>query len=75
MRVVLVAAAAAVGLAAGHLPEKDRMAVGYNDGYAFGYAAACEIEADELDGEWRSVSYSEGFASGVTDGVQACLAR
>ena len=75
MRVLLMAASAVAGLAAGHLPQKDRMTAGYNDGYAVGYKAACENEPLFIEGEWRSPTYSEGYASGVTDGTLACLAK
>jgi hypothetical protein len=72
MKVVLVAASAVAGLAAGHLPEKDRMATGYNDGFAVGYAAACRSEQIVIDGQWGNASYSEGYAAGVADGALAC---
>jgi hypothetical protein len=72
MRLVLAAAAAVVGLATGHLPQKDRMATGYNDGFAVGYAAACRSEQVPLEGQWDNASYSEGYAAGVADGALAC---
>jgi hypothetical protein len=72
MRAVLVAASAVVGVAAGHLPEEDRMATGYNDGFAVGYAAACRAETIVIDGQWSNASYSEGYAAGVADGALAC---
>ena len=75
MRVLLVAASAAAGLAAGHLPEKDRTTAGYNDGYAVGYNAACTKAPISVDGEWSSSSYSAGYAAGVTDGALACAEK
>ncbi len=75
MKVLLVAASAVVGLAAGHLPQKDRTTAGYNDGYAVGYNAACNKEPISVDGEWSNPSYSQGYAAGVTDATLACLAE
>jgi hypothetical protein len=72
MKVVLVAASAVVGLAAGYLPEDDRLASGYNDGFVVGYAAACRSEQIVIDGQWSNASYSEGYAAGVADGALAC---
>ena len=75
MKLALAAASAVVGLAAGHLPEKDRMTAGYNDGFLVGYAAACREEQIVLEGPWTNASYSEGYAAGVADGALACAAE
>ncbi len=72
MKMMLVAASAVVGLAAGHLPEEDRMTTGYNDGFVVGYAAACRSEQIVIDGQWSNATYSEGYAAGVADGALAC---
>lgn len=75
MRVLLIAGSAVVGLAAGQLPQKDRMSAGYNAGYAVGYKAACSKEVVVIEGEWSNSSYSQGFAGGVADGTLACSAE
>jgi hypothetical protein len=74
MRTVMVAAAAVVGVAAGHFPEKDRTAAGYNDGFAVGFKTACNLEPVAVEGEWHNSLYSKGYAAGVTDGTLVCLA-
>ena len=73
MRIVILAATAVMGVAAGHLPEKDRMSVGYNDGFTVGYSTACAAEPVAVDGEWGNSSYSQGYAAGMADGTLACL--
>jgi hypothetical protein len=73
MRIAILAAAAVTGAAAGHLPEKDRMAAGYNDGFTVGYSTACAAEPVAVVGEWGNSSYSQGYAAGVMDGSLACL--
>ncbi len=57
---------------AGCIFDSDQRDAGYQDGYAVGYNTACEIRATMINGEWGNSTYSEGYASGVTDGIIAC---
>lgn len=45
---------------------------GYSDGYAEGYNTECKIRSTIIKGDWNNEDYSNGFADGRYDGVNAC---
>jgi hypothetical protein len=45
---------------------------GYDDGYAEGFNAQCEVSKISIKGHWDSAEYSKGYKVGRKDGVRAC---
>ena len=45
---------------------------GYDDGYAVGYNAACEIRLTVVEGDWEDENYSNAYEDGHYDGQQDC---
>ena len=46
---------------------------GYGDGNAVGYNTACKLEyVHMIHADWSSPAYSEGYATGVREGIIEC---
>jgi hypothetical protein len=52
---------------------RDAVIAHYDDGVSVGYNTACQLPIYPIWKDWENARYSEGYTSGVSDGILECL--